>query len=245
MSKIKLEEIKEELAKDGWLLISTEYKNLDGELIFECNEGHKVYSSWKEIRKKRECPVCKANQFNNIDTRPIKKPDGVIRVLALDQATRISGWAIYDNDIPISFSTFETNLTDEVARYNTIKNWLINMINRWQPDVVAIEDIQFQNIHNDNDYIVNTTTFKMLARLQGVLMDTVYSLGKELLIVHSATWRSYCNIKGRSRADKKKSTQLIMKDLYDITISEDEADALGLGKYASNEAKRNPVIEEW
>ena len=40
-----------------------EYKNLDTELIFVCPEGHRVYNSWKRIRSRRECPVCKQNHF--------------------------------------------------------------------------------------------------------------------------------------------------------------------------------------
>ena len=46
MSKIKVEDIQNELEKYGWKLISQEYKNLDSELIFECEEGHKVYSTF-------------------------------------------------------------------------------------------------------------------------------------------------------------------------------------------------------
>ena len=49
MSKIHLEDIQKEIESDGWKLLSTEYKNLDSEMIFECKEGHKVYSSWKKI----------------------------------------------------------------------------------------------------------------------------------------------------------------------------------------------------
>ena len=45
--KIKIEDIKEDLKKDGWILISDKYENLDSELVFECNEGHRVFSSWK------------------------------------------------------------------------------------------------------------------------------------------------------------------------------------------------------
>ena len=45
MSKITIEQIKETLAQDKWKLISQEYKNLDSELVFECDEWHKVYST--------------------------------------------------------------------------------------------------------------------------------------------------------------------------------------------------------
>jgi hypothetical protein len=59
MAKIKLEDIQNELAADGWKIISTEYVNLDTEMTFECPEGHRVFVPWKKIRTKRECPTCK------------------------------------------------------------------------------------------------------------------------------------------------------------------------------------------
>ena len=65
MARIKIEAIAEELAPDGWKVLSTEYQNLDTEMEFICAEGHKVYAPWKKIRTKRECPVCKQNQFKS------------------------------------------------------------------------------------------------------------------------------------------------------------------------------------
>ena len=40
MAKITIDQIKEELSADGWKILSSEYKNLDTELIFECPNGH-------------------------------------------------------------------------------------------------------------------------------------------------------------------------------------------------------------
>ena len=57
MSKIKIEDIRKELQDDGWKLISDTYENLDSEMIFQCPEGHTVYSSWKKLRTKKECPI--------------------------------------------------------------------------------------------------------------------------------------------------------------------------------------------
>ena len=84
MAKITLEQIKEELAADGWLLLSSEYKNLDTEMEFECFEGHRVFATWKKIRTKRECPICKQNSLSKMDGEIIPKPKGVKRTLALD-----------------------------------------------------------------------------------------------------------------------------------------------------------------
>ena len=129
MSKIKIEDIREELKKDNWKLISDTYANLEAELVFECSEGHRVYSSWKKIRTQRTCPICQNNPLKNIDTKIIPKKNGITRILALDQATRITGWSIYDEKELIKYGLFETSLDDEIARDHAIKEWVINMIN--------------------------------------------------------------------------------------------------------------------
>ena len=66
MAKIHIEDIVSELAADNWKVISTEYTNLDTEMIFECPEGHRVFVPWKKLRTKRECPVCKKNAFKKL-----------------------------------------------------------------------------------------------------------------------------------------------------------------------------------
>ena len=63
MARITLDQINEELKEFRWKCTSTEYKNLESELRFECEEGHEVYASWKKKRTKRECPICKQNAF--------------------------------------------------------------------------------------------------------------------------------------------------------------------------------------
>ena len=84
MSKITIESINEDLKNSGWKCISTEYKNLDSELVFECEEGHQVYAPWKKIRTKRECPVCKQNTYKQEILKVEPKRKGVTRILAID-----------------------------------------------------------------------------------------------------------------------------------------------------------------
>ena len=63
MAKITLDQIKEEIAVDNWKVLSLEYKNLDTEMTFECENGHQVFAPWKRIRIRRECPRCKESSF--------------------------------------------------------------------------------------------------------------------------------------------------------------------------------------
>ncbi len=232
MARITLDIINEELKEFGWKCVSTEYKNLESELRFECDEGHEVYAPWKKIRTKRECPRCKQNEFKKLVESVKPKPKGAKRVLALDQATYTTGWSIFDGDNLVRYGTFNTNISDETARINAVKNWMLSMISNWNPDCVAIEGIQFQE--ESSGQKLSVTVFQGLARLQGVLMEACYALKVNFIVCSTNTWRNHCGVKGRYRADKKRSMQLIAKKEYDITLSDDEADAIGIGKYAAS-----------
>lgn len=241
MSKIKIEDIRKELQDDGWKLISDTYENLDSEMIFQCPEGHTVYSSWKKLRAKKECPICKANDFKILDSKVIPKSKGVKRVLALDQATHITGWAIFDNQKLIKYGKFRTDYSKEEERTNTIKHWLINMITTWNPDEVGIEDIHFQQ-KTSQGAPVGLMTYKTLAHLQGVIIDTLFEMKQSFTICSPSTWREHCKVKGKTSPDKKRSMQLKVKEWFDISVTNDEADAIGIGKYVSDSLKKWEIV---
>ena len=64
----------------------------------------------------------------------------------------------------------------------------------------------------------------------------------EYSIVPSATWRSYCKITGKTRTDKKRSCQLKIKEWYKISVSEDEADAICIGRYGTNLVSKQYIM---
>lgn len=244
MARIKIEDIRAELEQDDWRVISEEYVNLDTTMTFECPEGHRIYSPWKKIRQKRECPICKETYSKLNEQKIIPKKKQCRRILAIDQATYISGWSIYDGKDLIKFGTFNTTLNDEIARDNALKNWLISMINNWRPDYIAIEDLHFQE-KNEGANRMSVTVFKMLARLQGVLMETCYEYKIPYKVCSPNSWRKHCKVKGNHRADQKRSMQLLAKEWYGVSISNDEADAVGIGKYVADEIGISPTIENW
>ena len=138
MSKIKIEDIRKAAIEQGWTVISETYKNLNTPINFECNEGHKVFLPYKNVRDKWECPICQKNQLKKY-TEVKPKPKDTFRILALDQATKVSGYSIFDNQTLVAKGTFKTTLDDEIARDNAIKNWLISMVEGWQIDLIGLE----------------------------------------------------------------------------------------------------------
>ena len=242
MSKIKVEDIRKAAIDNGWQLVSTEYKNLSTELTFICNEGHEINIPYKKVRDKWECPLCKANKYYNFSEEVKPKSKGVQRAIGLDQATHITGYSIFDNEELVYAGTFEATAEDEIARDVQIQNWLIQLIHNWKPDVIGLEGIQLQQF---NDKMVGVTTYQTLARLQGILMATCYNLKVDYMICPPATWRNHSGVKGRSRADKKRSMQNKIKEWFDITVSDDVADAIGIGKYINETHKKKVEIFNW
>lgn len=238
MAKIQLDSIRKELEQDGWKLISEDYKNLDEELVYECNEGHRVFAPWKKIRVKRECPVCKNNIYKTQENKIIPKKKGEYRILALDQATKVTGYAVFSDNKLVKYGTFETTLPNEIARDNRIKQWLISMIDIWKPDMVALEGIQYEQNFG-------VTVFATLARLQGILMSTLYEYGIPFEIAHTASWRNYCKVRGKTRIDKKRSMQMLVKEWYDVSVTDDCSDAIGIGKYIAETKEKIYELSDW
>lgn len=240
MSKIKLDDIQNELRVEGWKLISTSYSNLDSELEYECPEGHRVFASWKKMRGKCECPVCRQNTFKTDQFNIVPKKRGVYRTFAIDQATHVCGWSVFDGNDLIAYGKYNVPDEEEIARTNAVKNWVLSMIDNWHPDKVAIEGIQLQEFSATR--AMGVQVFQALARLQGVLLDAIYTQHLSSEVCHTAQWRSHCGVRGKTRAEKKRSMQDIIKKTYDVSVTDDEADAIGIGKYASSLVPKQQIF---
>lgn len=244
MAKITLDQIKQETEQDGWKVHSIEYKNLETEMTFECPEGHIVFAPWKKLRTKRECPTCRQTTFQQTD-KIVPKPKGATRILALDQATKVTGYAIFDDGKLVKYGTYHTNSDDEVARCAAVKNWFLSMLQNWNPDYVGIEGIQYQPKVFDGDTVGSVTLFQTLAHLQGVLLITCHEQSVPYRVCPTNTWRNGCGVKGRTRTDKKKSMQLLAKEWYNIRATDDEADAIGIGYYMTTVVNKNTTVTNW
>lgn len=166
------------------------------------------------------------------------------RILALDQSTHITGWALFEDGNLISYGKWEAKGNHTTIRISDTKNWLDYQISNLSIDEVCIEDIQLQrNGGMDADGEENVLTFKTLAQLQGVLKNYLYENGIIYKVVPVASWRALSDIKGRNRTERKKSAQLKVEKLYGITANIDSAEAILIGRWAANEHKVNDIIQ--
>lgn len=146
-----------------------------------------------------------------------------MKTLAIDQSSRCNGYAIFENNELIETGTFTLTSDDVGERLVQLREEVIKFIKDNQIDIVLFEDIQLQS------GMAGVTTYKVLAEVFGVIQELVTELGIEYHIVHSQTWKSALNIKGKARAEQKKNAQTYVNNTYNIKVSQDAADAICIG----------------
>ena len=153
------------------------------------------------------------------------------RLLALDQSSRITGYAIFENAKLIHYGKFTIDNDDFGERLLKIRKKVSELINQYEIDELVFEDIQLQNnVQN------NVDTFKKLAEVFGIIYELVTERKIPHDIVLASSWKSSLGIKGRERAEQKKNAQLWVSTQYGVSPTQDECDAICIGVYASKKA---------
>ena len=242
MGTINIYSVRNALEEEGWKLISDTYKNLKTELEMQCPKGHTQIQTFEKWRKHPLCDVCLAGDPYKVKNNKVpEKGENTTRILALDAATNITGYAVYDDKVLVHYGTFKTSSGHEAQeRINQMKHWLKAALKEWEPDFVGVENIQLQS-YGANAAQTQVKTFQVLANLQGVILDTLFEASVDNDLVRPSEWRSYCGINdGDARRNAKKiAAQAKVKVWYDIDCSEDEADAICIGKYFCGKIKIN------
>lgn len=148
-----------------------------------------------------------------------------MRLLALDQSSRCNGWSIFQDQKLENSGTFTLTSDDIGERLVAYRKKIEYLIEKYDIDEIAFEDIQLQN----DKIINNVQTFKVLAEIFGVTQEYLVEQGHTYHIVSSNTWKSKLGIKGRTRPEQKKNCQEWVLKTYNKKVSQDEADAIAIG----------------
>ena len=144
-------------------------------------------------------------------------------ILALDQASRTSGYAIFHGNQLIASGTFTFDDDDFPTRLVKIRNKVISLVHEYCINKILLEDIQLQGQTN------NVETYRKLAEVRGVLTELACEMKIPHEIIHSQTWKSVLDIKGRDRNTQKRNAQAFVADTYGKKVSQDESDAVCIG----------------
>jgi Holliday junction resolvasome RuvABC endonuclease subunit len=142
------------------------------------------------------------------------------RILAIDQSSRTSGWAIFDDKILENYGKFHYDDLDPILRIIKLKSDIKNLVLQNNIDEIILEDIQQQ---------ASVTTYKILAYVLGNLETLFAENGWKYQLTSSSTWKSFCGVKGKGRAEQKKNAQLFVLDTFGVKTIQDTVDAICIG----------------
>ena len=152
----------------------------------------------------------------------------VSNLLALDQSSTTTGYAVFKDGKPVVISHFTVS-GDLGDRLEKIRNKIIGLIKEHEIDEVVFEDIQLQDMAGGRD--VGIKTFKILAEVFGVVHELMTELDMDYTIVPPIVWKATFRIAGKGRSAEKKLAQKYVLTTYGIECTEDEADATCIGAH--------------
>ena len=162
------------------------------------------------------------------------------KILALDQSSRITGWAVFEDDKLIDSGKFTVSDDDIGIRLVKIRKKVLELISQFEIDKVYFEDIQLQgNVTN------NVQTFKVLAEVFGVIYETLKEIDMPNETVLAGTWKSKLGIKGARRDEQKRNAQVYVQNTYGKKVSQDESDAICIGAYAVLNTPQTSDVFDW
>lgn len=148
------------------------------------------------------------------------------RLLALDQASKITGWAIFEDSKLEKYGKISLDDPNIDTRLVQLRQNIWALIESENIDEVIFEDIQQQN-----NVANNVQTFKVLAEVYGVVSELLQEIQIPHSTVLASSWKSTLGIKGRTRAEQKKNAQLYVEQNYNIHVIQDIADAVCIGTH--------------
>lgn len=147
-----------------------------------------------------------------------------MKILALDQSTKHTGWSLWINGELIDYGVIDVDEGyDSITRMRIMGEKIAAIIDRRNPRYVVIEQVQFQR---------NYKVYSQLSQLQGVLFHILFERKIEFTLVEPTKWRSFSKIKGKNREEQKAAAIQAVYEKYDVKVTDDIADAIGIGLWA-------------
>ena len=161
----------------------------------------------------------------------------IITIIGLDQSTKKSGYSIWIDGKLIYHGVLDSNVKENnyIKRIKITSDLIEQLIDKYKPDYVAIEGVQYQR---------NLETYHQLSCNQGCIMDLLFKRHIPFEIVPVNRWRSYNGIKGNEKREKQKATAIaLVQKLYNIEVSDDESEAILIGRYVAEKSNYKGEIE--
>ena len=168
-----------------------------------------------------------------------------VTLLSLDTSSTKTGWAVFKNGIykesgVLDWSRIKDNTED---RLQIMYIDIIQHIQKYEPDILVIEKDIVGSGKRQNMSTINTLV-KLIGGIWAYCvqlnMDTPMNFpAGEFNIFYveytPSEWRSLVGITARKREDCKVASIKRIKDIYNIDVDDNEADAINIGEAYINE----------
>lgn len=168
-----------------------------------------------------------------------------VTLLSLDTSSTKTGWAVFKNGIykesgVLDWSHIKDNTED---RLQIMYMDIIQHIQKYEPDILVIEKDIVGSGKKQNMSTINTLV-KLIGGVWAYCvqlnMDTPMNLPTgEFNIFYveytPSEWRSLVGITARKREDCKAASIKRIKDVYNLDVDDNEADAINIGEAYINE----------
>ena len=156
------------------------------------------------------------------------------KLIAFDQALNTSGYSVFVNGKLSDhgkFTTIDSSTGDKLVDF---KDFIDRMFEAENPDKVVFEGIQLQQIPGSSAH-GNVDTFRKLAYVQSILIESLTRKGIPYEIVSASTWKSTCGVRGRNRGEQKRSAQEFVQMEFGVQAIQDVIDAICIGTHIIKE----------
>lgn len=142
------------------------------------------------------------------------------KLLAIDQASQVSGYAVFDEDGSlITYGKIATE-GETIDRIIDLTHKVDKIIEEFGIEEVVIEDIYYSG---------NVETFKVLSFTMAGLIFLFTEKEMPYSILNATVWKSYCGVKGKDRPEQKRNAQKFVEAQYGLKVIQDIADAICIG----------------
>ena len=145
-----------------------------------------------------------------------------MKILSLDLSTKSTGWCIGQNQSIISHGCITASSKDVMKRIIKMRDELSKIIKDNKIQKIIMQQVRLQ---------LSSHTSKILMWLQGIITMATYEINPKIEwdFIGPSTWRAALKIKqgpGIKRNDLKSQDIQYVKNKYNITVNDDEADAI-------------------
>lgn len=147
-----------------------------------------------------------------------------VRVLAIDQSSVKTGYAIFENSDLTAYSIIDLTYEKDLSkRFHLMCTKLHELITNLEVEFIVFEDVNMQT---------NVSTLATLARIQGAIIQSILFSRNPYKIYKPSSWRKILGFnQGRGIARKELKQQALdyVKTKYNIETKEDIAEAICIG----------------